>query len=97
MREFQDKIREFVGEYSLEDNAEMRFMALVSEIGSLSKEIMAATDYGYEDIDATDEILEEIGDVLFATLNLCNIMGIDASAALTATLARYNKRMEGRE
>lgn len=95
MREFQDKIREFIGTYQIEDNAEMRFLALVSEIGALSKEIIAATDYGYEDIDATDEILEEIGDVLFAVLNLCNIMGIDASAALTATLKRYNRRYEG--
>ena len=96
MREFQDKIRDFIGEYQIEDNAEMRFLALVSEIGSLSKEIMAATDYGYEDIDATDEIIEEMGDVLFATLNLCNILGIDASAALSAALARYDEKFGGR-
>ena len=91
MREFQDKIRDFIGEYQIEDTAEMRFLALVSEVGALSKEIMAATDYGYEDIDATDELIEKLGDTLFAALNLCNILGVDASAALNATLARYNK------
>lgn len=96
MREFQDKIREYIGTYQIEDNAEMRFLNLVSEVGALSKEIMLATDYGYEDIDATDEIIEEIGDVLFSVLNLCNILGVDASAALTATLSRYKKKYEGK-
>lgn len=94
MREFQDKIREFIGTYQLEDTAEMRFLSLVSEVGALSKEIMMATDYGYEDIDATDEIIEELGDVLFSVLNLCNILGVDASSALSAALTRYRKRFE---
>ena len=94
MREFQDKIREFIGTYQLEDTAEMRFLSLVSEVGALSKEIMMATDYGYEDIDATDEIIEEMGDVLFSVLNLCNILGVDASSALSAALTRYRKRFE---
>ena len=94
MREFQDKIREFIGTYQLEDTAEMRFLSLVSEVGALSKEIMTATDYGYEDIDATDEIIEELGDVLFSALNLCNILGVDASSALSAALTRYRKRFE---
>ena len=94
MREFQDKIREYIGTYQIEDNAEMRFLGLVSEVGQLSREIMAATDYGYEDIDTTDEIIEEVGDVLFSVLNLCNILGVDAAAALNATLARYKRRFE---
>ena len=96
MREFQDRIREFIGTYQLEDTAEMRFLSLVSEIGALSKEIMMATDYGYEDIDATDEIIEELGDVIFATLNLCNILGVDAASALNAALSRYEKKFQGR-
>lgn len=75
MREYQDMIREFIGEYSIEDNAEMRFLSLVSEVGALSKEMIAATDYGYEDVEATDEIIEELGDVIFAVLNLCQYYG----------------------
>ena len=88
MREYQDMIREFIGEYSIEDNAEMRFLSLVSEVGALSKEMIAATDYGYEDVEATDEIIEELGDVIFAVLNLCNIMGIDAGACLKSAISR---------
>ena len=96
MREYQDKIREFIGTYQLEDTAEMRFYSLVSEMGSLAKEIMMATDYGYEDIDATDGIIEELGDVIFSVLNLCNILGVDAASALTAARKRYEKKFQNR-
>jgi ATP diphosphatase len=45
----------------------------------------------------TEEIVEEIGDLLFAAANLARKLEVDAEAALRAANAKFERRFRGME
>ncbi|MEF8828244.1 MAG: MazG-like family protein [Haloarcula sp.] len=65
-----------------------RLLDVVAELGDVAAEVNETTGYG-TDSTALSIREEELGDALFALLALCDQLGVDADAALSATLAKY--------
>ncbi len=91
----QEEVDIFVKHYGLYIEPEYRFMDLVSELGEVSKQIIAQTDYGdKEKIEKTEYLEEELGDLYFSLIVLANSLNIDLDIALDNVMEKYKKRIE---
>jgi NTP pyrophosphatase (non-canonical NTP hydrolase) len=88
----QARVATFVDEHDLHAPAAYRLLDTVSELGEVAKEVCTSTAYG-RDPSAVDVSADELGDALFALLALCDALGVDAEAALEASLAKYEERL----
>ncbi len=95
MRE-QDQVARFLDEYNLDGTAIGRIMDLMSEVGEVAKDAAESTDYGLEP-DNVEVKGDEIGDVLFSLLAVCESLDIDAGEALETALDKYRDRFTERE
>jgi NTP pyrophosphatase (non-canonical NTP hydrolase) len=90
-----DEVREFNREHGLALSHEHRVLDLVSETGELSKEVLKASDYGERDVAATDDLVDEFGDVYYCLLSLADELDVDPEAALAKSLEKYRERADG--
>ena len=92
----QTMVSGFVNEYGLETSVEIRYIDLVSEVGELGKEILKISDYGTgtADLRATDDLVQEIGDVVFSLACMANTLGVDMEKALMAAIQKYKSRFK---
>jgi NTP pyrophosphatase (non-canonical NTP hydrolase) len=88
----QARVASFVDEQDLDAPAAYRLLDAVSELGEVAKEVCTSTEYG-DDPSAVDVSADELGDALFALLELCDALGVDAEVALKASLAKYEERL----
>ncbi|MCL2286264.1 MAG: nucleotide pyrophosphohydrolase [Firmicutes bacterium] len=88
----QRSVKNFIENYSLQTNEQVRYIDLVSEVGELGKEILTGTSYGKKEYEHTHNASSELGDCLFSLLALCCEMNIDAEQALGQALAKYEAR-----
>lgn len=93
MKTIQDQVQTFVTTHGLETNAETRFLDLVSEVGELGKELLKSTDYGTITFTPTENLSNELGDILFSLTCLANTLNIDLTTTLNATLKKYETRL----
>ena len=63
---------------------------VLDKVSEEAREIADAADAG----EAPDRIAEEIGDLLFAVVNVARHMGVDAEGALRAGNAKFQRRFE---
>lgn len=92
----QEKVRAAAARYGLSNDPAVRALDAASELGELAKEILKATGYGAHPLLPESGLLEELGDSLFALLNLSSALGLDASCALSGALAKYEARFRAR-
>ena len=95
--EAQKKVDNWIKEYGVRYFNELTNTALLmEEIGELSRHI--ARKYGEqnykEDCDSQKLIQEEMGDVFFVLLCLCNQMKIDLTESLINSIEKKTKRDE---
>ena len=88
----QKKVKSFIEQYALNNDFEVRYIDLVSEIGELGKEILKGNDYGKKEYSNSENMEREIGDCLFSLLALCCNLNIDADKALENVLDKYTLR-----
>ena len=91
--ERQEEVAKFMDENDMEGSVEFRIMDLVSEVGEVVKDATKSADYGMnkENLDVKED---EIGDVLFSLLAVCNDLDIDAEDALQTALDKYKDRID---
>lgn len=87
-------VGEFNRERGLELPPELRVLDLVSETGELSKALLKAQNYGTDERQRTDEIVDEFGDVYYCLLSLADELGIDPDATLEASVEKYRERFD---
>ena len=70
-----------------------QYARLADEVGELGRELnFQFGDKPRAAKDADGSVTDELGDVLFIVVLLANYLGIDLVAALSGTLAKYEKR-----
>jgi NTP pyrophosphatase (non-canonical NTP hydrolase) len=89
----QQRVSEFVDEFSLDLTVQSRLLDLNSEAGELAKEFLKATSYGQKEFQSTPEWHSEIGDVYFALLCVAEKSGVDLESALDDAMQRYADRV----
>ncbi|MEM4782169.1 MAG: MazG nucleotide pyrophosphohydrolase domain-containing protein [Halalkalicoccus sp.] len=88
------RVSEFNDEYDLAMAPEHRLLDLESETGELAKELLKASAYGDREVETTDGLENEFGDVYYSLLSLADECGIDPERALEASLAKYRERFD---
>jgi len=88
----QKVVLDFIEKYHLQTNAQSRYIDLVSEVGELGKEILVCTNYGKDELIASNELANELGDCLFSLLALSCELNINAEEMLKNVLAKYEQR-----
>ena len=88
----QARVASFVDEHDLDAPTAYRLLDAVSELGEVAKEVCTSTEYG-DDPSAVDVSDDELGDALFALLAVCDVLEVDAEAALETSLAKYEERL----
>lgn len=91
--EQQERVAAFVAANDLACPPAYRLLDLAAEVGELADDANAASSYGADPGALTVE-RDELGDALFALLALADDLGIDADAALAASLAKYEDRID---
>ncbi len=91
----QEEIDIFMKHYGLYIEPEYRFFDLVSELGEVAKQVIVQTEYGDKDIEKTEYLEEEFGDLYFSLIALANSLNIDLDIALEKVKEKYKKRING--
>ncbi len=94
MRDLQEQIKLFCLHHGMIAPPEARILDVLSELGEVSKEMVKASDYGKREHVTTDDLQEEMGDLLFSIIQLANESNIDLEEALKTVMKKYDKRMK---
>ncbi|WP_122089463.1 MazG nucleotide pyrophosphohydrolase domain-containing protein [Halalkalicoccus subterraneus] len=65
-----------------------------SETGELAKELLKASEYGEREVETTEGLEDEFGDVYYSLLSLADECGIDPEKALESSLTKYRERFD---
>jgi len=84
----QQQVADILRHNDIDTPPAYRLLDVVTELGAIAAEVNETTGYG-TDSTALSIREDELGDALFALLALCEQLDIDADAALSATLAKY--------
>jgi len=96
LKNTQNKVAEFVNANGLVSDPVHITLDLVSELGEIAKEISKGSAYGKKKLVLPAEFSEEIGDVLFALINLGNSAHVDLDDALQSTIAKMDARIKSK-
>lgn len=89
----QQEIKTFCEENNIACPPEQRALDLMSELGEVAKEILKMTDYGKSSLVINEEIKSELGDALFALMELANTLNVDLEEALEKVMEKYQARL----
>ena len=95
IEETQKKIDNWIKKYGVRYFSELTNLALLNEeVGELSRHI--ARKYGEQnykkEVNSTNLIKEEIGDIFFVLICLCNQMNIDLTECILSSIDKKTKR-----
>lgn len=99
LKGYQNEVRKSARKFKFHWSNYVQFMHLVEEVGELGEAITVregdrkSGSGGRALADHTD-IKEELGDVLFAVLQIGNQLKVDAEDALVTTLKRYERKLK---
>lgn len=92
MKDTDDAVRDFLVRSGLNCGVEHRLLDISSELGEVSKEVLKASEYGKVEPRMTEDLAEEVGDLLFAVHALASELDLDSQERLTAALKKYEAR-----
>jgi hypothetical protein len=91
VRELQARIAQTADHLGLHATAPTLTLGLLTDIGRLSNEALAGTQFGRRPFRPTDAWEQRLADVAFTIINLADQTGIDLERALYNALARYEQ------
>jgi hypothetical protein len=89
VRDLQANIAQTADRLGLHATAPIMTLGLLTDIGRLADEALAATSFGRRPFRPTEAWAQRLADIAFTVINLADQTGIDLDAALQAALARY--------
>ncbi|MCA9392490.1 MazG-like family protein [candidate division WWE3 bacterium] len=93
LSEIQEKVKKFTQEYDMENPPEHRVLDLVSEIGETAKELLKMSQYGREPLKYRENVLDELGDVMYSLITVANYFNVDLDKSLDKVLEKYERRI----
>lgn len=90
---WQQQVAAFARQHDLLHDPATHALDLMSEVGEVAKEILKATNYGQRPLQDNENLLDEMGDALYSLLALAESCGVDADAALSSALGKYERRL----
>lgn len=93
LKELQQLVDTFVQQNQLKISLNDRLLDLVSEVGELSKEVLANSAYGCQTFQPGKNWAGEMGDVFFSLICLANSSGVDLEKALHHAIEKYRARL----
>ncbi|KAA9398921.1 nucleotide pyrophosphohydrolase [Haloarcula sp. CBA1130] len=84
----QEQVADVLRHSDIDTPPAYRLLDVVAELGDIAAEVNETTGYG-TDSAALSIREEDLGDALFALLALCEQLDVDADAALSAAIAKY--------
>jgi len=99
IKQYQREVSKTARKFKFRWSNYVQFMHLVEEVGELGEAITVhegdrKSGSGGSALADHADVKEELGDVLFAVLQIGNQMNINAEGALKATLQRYEKKLK---
>ena len=99
LHEYQKEVGACAKKFKFHWSNYVQFMHLVEEVGELGEAITVCegdrkSGSGNQALADHADVHEELGDVLFALLQLGNQLKVNAEEALAATLKRYEKKLK---
>jgi hypothetical protein len=89
VRDLQANIAQLADRLGLHATAPVLTLGLLTDVGRLADEALAATSFGRRPFRPTDAWAQRLADVAFTMINLADQTGVDLDAALRAALTRY--------
>lgn len=93
----QNEVSNLIKTCHLNNETNIRYIDLVSEVGELGKEILLASNYGTQKEKYTDNFSLEIGDVFFSLLCICESQRINLNESFSQVLDKYKARYKSKE
>ncbi len=91
--DFQNKVKRFMQDNSMDNPIEYRMLDLVDEIGEVAKEISKMSAYGTKKPEFRKEITMELGDAFYSLITIANYYDVDLSNSLNLVLDKYERRI----
>jgi len=88
----QEEVARFLDEHDMDADPAYRVLDLAAEVGEVAADAAKSAEYG----DAPEEVAvseDEVGDALFSLLATAEALDIDAEAALSVSLSKYERRL----
>jgi hypothetical protein len=89
VRDLQANIAQLADRLGLHATAPVLTLGLLTDVGRLADEALAATSFGRRPFRPTDAWAQRLADVAFTMINLADQTGVDLDGALRAALTRY--------
>lgn len=101
LKDAQKAVKDWTAEFGLKWSTYAAYCHLVEEVGELGEAITVEqgerkTGSGEEGFADHSDMLEEVGDVLFCTIDMANRFGIDIEKCFSETLKRYDEKTKKR-
>ncbi len=96
MKQSQQEAKHFVEKNALSNEPGVRMLDAMSELGELAKALLSSSNYGEQPVVNSKSIEEEVGDVLFSVLCLCNALQIDGQVAFERAMDKYQERLKAK-
>lgn len=93
MKDLQQQVHLFCLHHGLVASPEHRLLDIQSELGEVAKELLKGSDYGSKPLDVSSALKEELGDLVFAIMQLASSQGIDLEESVADVMKKYEKRI----
>jgi hypothetical protein len=88
VREVQQRVAQTADKLGLHANAPTLTLTLLTEIGRLAEDVLAATEGGRRPFRPTGEWDQRLADIVFTVVNLADQTSVDLATALEGAIAR---------
>lgn len=98
LEEYQSVIKDYVTSFNFNWSNYVQYIHLVEEVAELGEALTVhegdrQAGSGEKAQADHSNVKEEIGDILFTTIQIANQLNLDASKILESTFERYNKKL----
>ena len=92
MKDGQNLVRAFVERSKINNNYLSWYIDFINEYGELGRSLLKGNGYFNKDIEVTDKIKEQLGDVLFNLFAFTNELNVNAEECLAMALSKYEQK-----